>query len=149
MKFSVTFIERNPEFNKEYAKEYHMGKESENNHKDLWKSRIDIVDDVKEFYIKQNQDFKLSGTLENGTTFNYIIPNMTILECLSPIGEITEVVVSKSLIKRTHSVYNEKYDITRFYFYLKFLKNAIIASNCIYIDKKDFPKELLAFTYGR
>ena len=54
MRFNVIFKQKNPEYDKEYAKQYHFGKESENNQKDLWSSTYGLNDDVTEYSITEN-----------------------------------------------------------------------------------------------
>jgi hypothetical protein len=147
MKLSVTFKQQNPEFNKEYANEYHFGKESDGNRKDIWSRGLTYDEDIEEIKVIERGEFKLVGKNDDGENFEFLIPNMTILQGLAKSEVIIEVAVSKSLIKRTHKVYNEKYKTLRFYFYFKATNDIINPIDSpIYIDIKDLPKELLEYT---
>ncbi|SNR14284.1 hypothetical protein [Tenacibaculum jejuense] len=42
MKLTITFKQQNPEFDKEYAKQYRNGKESYGNWKNLWAEVLEI-----------------------------------------------------------------------------------------------------------
>lgn len=142
MKLFIIFTQPNPNFDKQYAKEYHFGKESNNNLKNNWSIGYKISESIKELLVIENGEFHLTGTKAN-ENFDFIIPNMKILHCLTKENELFNVAVSNSLILRTQCPYNKKYDTTRFYFYFNFIEY-INPTETIFITKNDFPKELLS-----
>ena len=138
MRIQVTFKQQNPQFDREYAKIYHGGRESEGNYKDLWSTRLDLTSEIEKIAITEKGDLKLP--LQSGGTIT--IPNMTILECIQNNDVIATFAVSKSLISKTHKAYNEKYDITRYYFYFEPREDFVRISNSVFVLEKDLPKEL-------
>ena len=145
MKVFVTFKELNPDYDQEYANEYQDGNESENNWKVNWETKLKTNEDVSEIRVLDNVHYKLWGTINEKTDFSYDIPNMTILECVKNDSQVIQFAVSKTLLKRTHKVYNNKCKTLRFYFY--FVPNSepytIKPKPGVYIFKENFPKELL------
>lgn len=145
MKVFVTFKELNPDYDQEYANEYQDGHESENNWKVKWQTGPIPYKDISEIRVLDNETFKLLGTTNEKTDFSYDIPNMTILQCITNDSQILQFAVSKTLLQRTHKVYNNKYKTMRFYFY--FVPNSIPITNNwepgVYIFIEDFPKELI------
>ena len=144
MKVFVTFKELNPDYDQEYANEYQDGNESENNWKVKWQTQLKTDEDVSEIRVLDNAIYKLWGTINEKTDFSYDIPNMTILECIKNDNQVIQFAVSKTLLKRTHKVYNNKYKTMRFYFYFipNSRKNWVNPKLGIYIFEGDFPKEL-------
>lgn len=58
-KLIVVFKQQNPEFNKDYAKQYFEGKESSGNHKDLWSRGFNIIIKELEYFSKTDYSFIL------------------------------------------------------------------------------------------
>lgn len=142
MKISVTFKQLNSEFDKEYADEYHFGKESENNWKTNWENGFKIEEKVTEINLKNNTTYALHGRAGD-KEFNYEIPDMQVLECVTESGAKSVFAVSNKLISKTHQVQNKKYSRTHYYFYLKD-KEDFVDLGGIVIAKQDFPPNLLS-----
>ncbi len=147
MKVIVTFKELNPDYDQEYANEYQDGNESESNWKVNWQDEPDPYEDVSEIRVLDNATYKLWGTINEKTDFSYDIPNMTILECIKNDSQVLQFAVSKTLLKRTHKVYNNKYKTMRFYFYFvpnskQIMKDPV---DGVYIFIENIPKELLKY----
>lgn len=141
MKLYVTFKRQNPDYNKDYAEEYHGGKESENNWKDDWSIGFKL-DDIDKIAIIKGGEISLRGKCRNEEKIDFLVPNMTILECYTENHDVYKYAISKALLKNTHKVFNEKYDTMRFYFYLKPESDYFkIGDNC-YVLKDDIPVEL-------
>jgi hypothetical protein len=144
MRFNVIFKQKNPEYDKEYAKEYHFGKESENNQKDLWSSTYGLNDDVAEYSITENGNFNLKGTLTSGDKINELIPNMQILKCFDNEKiEIGTFGVSLNLIDKTHKAFDKKHNITRYYYYLKPNTKFVELKNGLFVNTDDMPEKLI------
>ena len=147
MRFNVIFKQKNPEFNKEYAKEYHFGKESENNLKDLWSTTYGLKNDVKEYSITENGEYNLKGTLTNGEVVDELIPNMQILKCFdNEKNEVGNFAVSSNIIDKTHKAFSKKHNITRYYYYLKTDEEFIEVDNGVFINISDIPEKLIQKT---
>tara|TARA_B100001063_G_C16578624_1_gene459594 strand:- start:34 stop:492 length:459 start_codon:yes stop_codon:yes gene_type:complete len=147
MRFNVIFKQKNPEFDKEYAKEYHFGKESENNLKDLWSTTYSLNNDVKEYSITENGEYNLKGTLTNGEVIDELIPNMQILKCFdNEKNEVGNFAVSSNIIDKTHKAFNKKHNITRYYYYLKTNEEFIEVKNGVFVNISDIPEKLIQKT---
>lgn len=141
MKLYVTFKQQNSDFDKKYAQKFNFGRESDGNRRDNWSIGYKISDSIKEFTIIENGEFHLIGS-KAGEPFDYAIPEMIILNCLTVDNELIKIAVSKKLINKTQSPHNSKYNTTRFYFYLN--NNEFINPiDTVFISKSDCPKELL------
>lgn len=143
MKVFVTFKQENPAYDKEYAKKFHFGKESENNSKYLWSNGFKLQEEIKKYELLENSDFNLTGTDLHGNDFSYTIPNMTKLDCYINDTELITIAISNSLINKTHTAQNEKYNWTRFYFYFHGAADPINPIPTVFISRNDFPKDLL------
>lgn len=138
MKFAVTICQVNPDFDQEYADQYHFVKESENNTKCHW-SKTTEISKAEDFEVIENANFELA--LKDNR--NFLIPNVYKLLCYDhQKNPVIEFVISKSLLEKTHSVYNKQYKTSRFYFYLNDNEFVNLTEN-IYLSLSDFPKELL------
>ena len=142
MEVQVSLIEVNPEYSQQYADEYHFGKESENNSKSKW-GNVYGLKNVKSVSLHDNEQFLLKGQFENGQDFEYLIPDVLIFRCLFEDGAKREYAVSKSILKNTHQARDEKYDVTRFYFYINPELTWIPLATNLCVDLKDVPKEFL------
>ena len=143
MKFFITITQRNSNFNKKSAEEFNLGKESDGNRKDIFSKGYKITDFIKEYKVIENESFKLKLEKKDGEYFQLNIPNMRILQCLTNKGELIEIAFSNNLIDDLKLAINLKYDTTRFYFYLTDKIEFINPISFVYIDKKEFPQELL------
>ena len=143
MKLHITVKQQNPEFDQQYANQYHFGKESDGNWKYNLNDGYEVRENIKEFTILDEENFKLAGQ-KKIEEFEILIPNMTVINCLTADNRHIQVAaISKSLIKKKQITPNKKYDLTRIYFYLTEQAEFIHPFKIIYIAPTDFPKELL------
>lgn len=142
MKVQVSMKQVNSEYDKEYADEYNFGEESNNNLKHNWSYSRDIYN-VTELKVIDKRDFVLSGRFNNGIKKEYTLPNMQILQCITESSKTVEFAVSNELIIKTHKAKMNKYDVVRFYFYLKDKIELYKLKDAVYLIGKDYPKELL------
>lgn len=141
MRFRVIFKQKNQDFSKEYAEQYNFGKESNNNLKYLFDSTYGITVDVNEYSISENSNYKLQGTLDNGSLIDETISNMKILKCFDCENKhVSTFAVSVDLIDKTHKVYDKKHNITRYYFYLKPDKDFVELQRGVFVDIDSIPK---------
>lgn len=143
MRLQITIKQQNPDFSKEYANEYNYGKEGDGNWKDNWSRGYELKGEIDKLHIEKNVEYNLVGKLKKGKEIDVQIPNMTVLKTTRGNKTISQVAISTELVKRTlKTPYNEKYNITRFYFYLKPKNDYYTIDDFTYILKKDIPKEL-------
>lgn len=147
MKLHLTFKQSNTEFNKEYADEYHFGKESENNQKENWVKSYKISDNVTEFQVIEKGEYEFRGEFE-GKSFNYIIPDMKILKCLIDNELHVVSAVSNKLLKLTKTYQDIKHNTSRIYYYFDQADQYIYPSDLVCIANEDFPEELLTKING-
>jgi hypothetical protein len=133
----------NSKFNQAYADNENEGLETEDNIKYLWEDEFVVKGDVKEFKVINNTTYKLAGEYGNGKTFEFIIPDITLLECKMNDGNITQLPFSKKAISKTEKKENPKGLF--FHVYLKSIREIVNPMEGVYILKDDFPKELLPF----
>ncbi len=143
MKLYITIKQQNPDFDKKYADQYHWGEESENNTKDLWSEEYELSREIDKISITGKSLFHIYGKDQDGKEINIMLENMTVLEGIVGSETITTFAVSKNLIKKTHKAYNNKYDTTRFYFYLKNRDDFQKLTNQIYVLKEDLPEKII------
>jgi hypothetical protein len=143
MKFFVTITQVNSNFDKKYAKENNFGKESDENPKNHWSISPKIPDQIIDYKLIESKDFSWSGKKKNGDVFDFLIPDMKIMQCITNEDELIEIALSNSLIIKTQLTPNLKYDTVRFYFYINDKVESLQINPLVYIDKKDIPKELL------
>ncbi len=143
MKLHITVKQQNPEFDQQYANQYHFGKESDGNWRYNLNDGFEVRENIKDFTVLDEEDFKLAG-LKKNEEFEIPIPNMTVINCLTTDNRKVQVAaISKSLIKKKQITPNKKYNLTRIYFYLTEQNEFIHPFKIIYIAAKDYPNELL------
>ncbi len=142
MNLHLHFILVNSEFNQGLANDLYNGEESEDNIKHLWEDEFKVSGDVKEFKIRNNAIYNLAGFFADNKPFNFEIWDMTIVDCTTTDDKQMQFAVSKKLLKKTEKILNEKTNETHLYFYLRDNIPFENPMNGVYIDKKDFPKEL-------
>lgn len=142
MKLSLHFIQVNSEFSQGFADDLHNGEESEDNIKHLWEDELEVSEPVKNFKISNNAIYKLAGYYPDNSQFSFDIWDMTIVEVTTETGNNMQFAVSKKLLKKTDKKIDEAGN-THLYFYLRDTLPMKSPMNGVYIDKKDFPKELL------
>ena len=144
MRFKVIFKQKNPQFDKEYAKQYYDGKESVNNQKNLWSTTYTLDDDVKEYSISESGEYNLKGTLISGEEINEELTNMHILKCYDIKNvEIGSFGISQNLIEKTYKAFDKKHNITRYYFYLKTNAEFIELKKGVFVALNNIPEKLM------
>ncbi len=133
----------NSKFNQAYADNENEGLETEDNIKYLWEDEFDVKGDVKEFKVINNTSYTLAGEYSDGKAFEFIIPDITMLECKMNDGTITHLPFSKKAISKTEKKENTKGLF--FYVFLKSIREIVNPMEGVYLLKDDFPKELLPF----
>lgn len=142
MKVTITVKEVNPEFDHELAEREHEGKESADNILYTWEDEFEISGDVKDFKIRNNAVYDLEVEVKDEDEHAlYPIEGTMIVDSILSDGKTTSCVFSRSLVKDTKKVVNNKGDI-HFYVFLKGGKEIVTPLTGIYIAGKDFPKNL-------
>lgn len=142
MDLYLHFILVNSEFNQGLADDLYEGEESEDNIKHLWEDELKVSEPVKEFKIRNNSVYTLSGCFSDEKPFSFEIQDMTVVDCKTGKADSMQFAVSKKLLKKTEKVVNEKTNETHLYFYLRDSQPLENPMNGVYILKSDFPKEL-------
>lgn len=135
MKLVVTFIEKNPTYSKEYADQYQFGEESVDNPKNIYRKSAELSVDIDDLAFNPQDKFRLLGTLENGKAIDITLEDISTLVCVRHSKIVSKFGISKSILEKTHNLYDKKYNTTRFYFYISpdcdydFLTNNLCLSN--------------------
>lgn len=145
MKAEIIFKELNLEFDQEYADTYQNGDESENNWKSLWKESFGIDGLLKKHNVIKSGNYQLIGEFIGKGKFCFDIPDMCILKCITEDNTVTQFAVSNSILDKTYHSEPKGRNRFYFYFYLKNSKEAISPQKGIFIDRKDYPQELIDF----
>jgi len=140
MKIQINFKVINADFDQEYANEYKDGEESDNNVKYHWAVGYEEKD-AKSVELIENGTYQLKGQFKDGTEFNLSIPNVTIFRCFLEDGTVVDYAVSKSILNKTHQAHNEKYKITRCYFYINSEFSSVEMGNLV-INENEVPEGL-------
>lgn len=141
MKVQISFKVLNPEYDHEYAIEYHDGKESENNCKYLWSKKYE-VNKVNSVEFIEDGSYNLKGKLKDGTDFDHSIPNVSVFRCFLEGSIIIDFAVSKSVLNKTHQAKMEKYKVDRCYFYINSEPPSMFLGENLVISEDEIPKEL-------
>jgi len=142
MKVQISFKVLDPDYDQEYANQYHFGEESESNSKYIWASTYEVIGDVDHVSYHDNDTFHLFGETIFGQKFSYQIPDVKIFRCHMKDGEVQDYAVSKSILHQTYQPKNEKYKTLRFYFYIKGEIPSIEMGNLV-INMSEIPTEHL------
>lgn len=142
MNLHLHFILVNSEFNTGLADDLYEGQETEDNIKYLWEDEFKVSEPVQDFKIKNKAIYMLTGLYPDETKFSFEIPDMTLVNCVTVSGVVTQFAVSKKLLKKTEKIVNEKANETHLYFYLRDTPPMENPMNGVYIVKSDFPREL-------
>ena len=139
MKVNVTFKELNPDFNQEYADEYHMGEESDGNRKVIWSKTYETDNNIDETKIAENGTVPVKYN-KSGKSFIKNFKGMTILECHSGEAKVVAFAASKNIIDSIIQHKNSNSKKSYFTFYLKpeMIKTELVDG--IFINKEDFPE---------
>lgn len=143
MKIKIKIKQSNPDFNKEYATQYHEGKESVDNWKENWGKEFLLEGDLDEILLQQNINYNCNIEFENGEKINTTLPNMTILKCLQNNQLIYEVIISSKLIKTIKQFpLDLKSNLKNIHFDFKTEMEYYKIDFLFYVLKEDTPKEL-------
>ncbi|MEZ4938724.1 MAG: hypothetical protein R2799_14130 [Crocinitomicaceae bacterium] len=137
MSLNCRFIMPNEEYSQEYANENNGGEESDLNYKYLWEDEFNFTGEIKSVNLSDESKYILQGE-RGGEQFSIPVNNMKIWEV---IGEShNQIAVSKDAIEKENIVLDKGlFEIT--------FKEKSVLTNLIpgvYIDIKDFPKELIS-----
>jgi hypothetical protein len=146
MDLYLHFILVNTDYNQSIADDYNNGEESEDNVKHIWEDELKVAEPITDFKIIHSKPYVLKGYYPNDVLFEFEIPNVTLVECNTVKGEKIQFAVSKKLIKTLDKQEVEGKDETHITFYLKDDVSLQNPFEGLYIDTKDFPKELLKTT---
>lgn len=133
----------NSKFNQAYADKENEGFETEDNIKFIWEDEFDVQGDVQDLKVINNTTYTLAGTLANNNAFEYVIPDITLIECKLKNGSTTNIPFSKKAINKTEKI--ETKNGILFNVHLKSIREIVNPMEGVYILKDDFPKELLPF----
>lgn len=140
MKVHISFKFINPDFDQAYVDEYHLGKASESNHRYneaiTWE-----IDNVTSVELINQGTYQYKGKLNDGNIGEVPIPNVVMFRCHLENGSNEDFAVSKSILNKTHQAHNEKYQVTRCYFYInsepksiKLGENLVLALNEYWVN---------------
>lgn len=141
MKVQVKFKVINGDYDQKFANEYNLGKESDNNRKYEWEVSY-VIKNVTSVELINTSTYKLKGKYKDGEVFEISIPNVTIFRFHLESGSDLDFAVSKSILNKTHQVSNEKYNITRCYFYINSEPERIVLTDNLIINVDELPEEL-------
>lgn len=142
MKVQINFKVINPDYSQSTADDYNFGKESESNSKYNRVTTYEILNAISIELINQGT-YQLRGKFMNGNPFEIPIPNVTIFRCHLENGSSEDFAVSKSVLSKTHQVHNEKYNITRCYFYINQEPKNIAVTNRLILNIAEIPEALI------
>ena len=108
-----------------------------------WEDEMSFTGDPVDFKILNHDFFKLNGVLPNGESFSFDIWDTTILRAFYKNGQITDLAVSKKLVKDLKRTTQNEVQLINVI--LKDGLPFVNPLNGVYILKKDFPQELLKF----
>lgn len=144
MKLKLTIKQSNPDFDKKYANQYHEGKQSNENRKDIFSKGFTINSEIDKIILEKNINHTVLCEINNGEKIEVDLPNMTVLKCYLKGKPILEVLISSELIQKIlHPPFNVKNKLERYYFYIKPRFDYTEFEDFFYMINKDIPKELL------
>jgi hypothetical protein len=141
MKGHLSFKVINPDYDQEYANEYHEGEESESNWKYLWAKEY-LIEDVDSVELIEDGNFRLKGKYKDGGTIDINIPHVVIFRFFKTDGITVDFAVSKSILNKTHQVTNEKFKVIRCYFYINSSPESTELSDSLIINIDEIPEQL-------
>lgn len=144
MKVQINFKIINSDYNQEYADEYNFGKEGDSNWKYNWAVTYELSD-VKSVELINNGVYQLNGKFKEGNEFSFAIPNVTIFRFHLENSNIEDFAVSTSILNKIHQAKNEKFGVTRCYFYINDSPSSVQLGNNLLINESEIPKELLTY----
>ncbi|MEM7162900.1 MAG: hypothetical protein AAF487_10745 [Bacteroidota bacterium] len=113
MNHKIIFAESNPEFDLEYAKEYHSGKETPENSKYIWKETFEIKN-VKAYEVLKKETISVRLGFDGEKSLaDYMIPNMRVIRLTFEDGSNEECAVSERILGKT-MIFNNRGTITHY-----------------------------------
>jgi hypothetical protein len=138
MKTRISFVQLNKEYSEEFALANHEGKESTDNPKYLWEDEVKTTNDIKDVKFKENSVYELKGSMSDGNTFSFDIPNMRIISLIGSDGVATDLGISESILDSIEKIEEEG----KYIFYIKDKTVFNTPFMGLYIEIDDLPKEL-------
>ncbi|SFF77261.1 hypothetical protein SAMN04488033_10894 [Salegentibacter agarivorans] len=135
MKIQLNFKCINEDYSQEFADQFHLGKESENNSKYHWEQSFEVPDVIE--VSKPEEPFKLIAELEDGTQLQKEIDNVHILRLKFDDGQKKDCAVSGAILKETNAAYLEKEGTKCFYFYLNEESKALEVLDGVFLTEED------------
>ncbi|APS37438.1 hypothetical protein [Salegentibacter sp. T436] len=135
MRIQLNFKCINADYSQEFANQFHLGKESENNRKYHWEHSFEVPDVIE--VSKPEEPFKLRAELEDGTQLQKEIDDVYIVRLKFKDGQSKDCAVSKTILKKTHEVSLEIDGIKRFYFNLNEEPKALEVLDGVYLTEED------------
>lgn len=127
----------NEEFSQDFADAKHGGEESEDNYKILWEDEFQFTGDIKSVELTKESTYLLCGE-KDGEAFEFPVKNMKIWKIKGDNENqiaLSENVIGKESIQAELGVFE-----------ITFKEKSVITNIIpgVYIDVKDFPKELIS-----
>ncbi len=144
MKVTINIKLVNSKYDQAYADKDNEGDETEDNMRYLWEDEFEVKGNVTEFKVKNNTTYTLQGLHDDDEEFNYVIPDMTILECHMQDGTINQFPISKKLIISTDKQQKGQ-DLLLFEVKLKSVKPLVNPMDGAYFLTDDYPTPLLKY----
>ncbi len=141
MKVQISYKIINPSYDKNYADEYHFGKESENNERYNYTTSYEI-DGVESVELIDDGVFQLKGKLANGREIDLSIRNVFIFRFHFNDKTYVDYAASKSIVNKTHKIPNKKYNITRYYFYINSEPASVAITKNLFLNINEIPEVL-------
>ncbi len=141
MKCKIHTYLLNDAFSQEFADENHSGKPSEDNQLFEWEDELEVSTVVSTVTEIENETYLLQGTMPDGSTFSYPIPNMRLVKIESNEAPAFFIGCSENLLDQLKIQKNE--NSTSIELYLKDYEPLSNPIPGIYIGSKSFPKELI------
>ena len=141
MKCKIHTYLLNELYSQEFADTNHDGKQSEDNLKYEWEDELEISTPVEKVSELKNETYNLAGTLGDGTSFSYPIPNMRLVQIDSNEAPSFFIGSSESILHEL--IITEKENAITIEIFLKDYEPLSNPIPGIYIGSKSFPKELI------
>ena len=141
MKCKIHTYLLNDAFSQEFADKNHNGKPSEDNQLFEWEDELEVSTPVSSITEIENETYLLQGTMPDGSSFSYPIPNMRLVKIESKDAPAFFIGCSENILSELKIHKNE--NATDIELYLKDYEPLSNPIPGIYIGSKSFPKELI------
>ena len=141
-KLSIDYRKLNPDFDQEYADEYHLKKESDGNWKynDRYVYLIEEIIGIEEIIHKV---YELQIVNNKNVMYNLILKNILEIKCLSTDNLIESFFISKSIVKKKKKSPPNNKKLIRYYIDMNENPVSIQLLKGSFIDIEDIPAEIL------